>query len=61
MLQKRVSVKYIQPVSHRLPQCVCRLERASAVVVIEKWWRVVKDRRVFNMLKQAICTSVSLT
>ena len=27
--------------------------------VIERWWRVVKDKRVFHMLKQAICAAVS--
>lgn len=39
--------------------CVYRLERMQAVAVIEKWWVAVKDKRVFQMLKQAICASVS--
>jgi hypothetical protein len=31
----------------------------NAVAVIEKWWRIVKDKRVFSMLKQAVCAAVS--
>ena len=30
----------------------------QAVLVIEKWWRAVKDRKVFLSLKHAICASV---
>ena len=29
------------------------------MATIEKWWGVVKDKRVFHLLKQAICASVS--
>lgn len=61
MLQERVSA-CSSPVSEPITcsLAVCRLERTHAVTVIERWWGVVKDKRVFHMLKQAICASVSV-
>ena len=37
----------------------CSVIRMKAVATIERWWLAVRNRRVFKILKEAICASVS--
>lgn len=32
----------------------------GAVVVIEQWWIRVRGRRIFKILKEAVCSAVSV-
>ena len=35
-----------------------RIYRSRAAQIIEKWWIRVRNRKVFEVLKRAVCTAV---